>query len=77
MAHEITAKNSVVYYCEECRESCLHGGLRVQATAQCMIRECTFCGKTRLVNVYEDGATFITLDENGIAKDTYVEREGV
>lgn len=74
--HEITDDNSVVYYCDSCRrESMLAYSKNV--TALCMIRNCTFCGKKKLVNVYKSKAIFIPLDEHGVAKDTYVEREGV
>jgi hypothetical protein len=75
MAYEITKENSVVYSCEKCRKECIYD--RLHASAKCMIKACTFCGEIKLVNVYEDGATFIQIDKDGIAMDTYVEREGV
>jgi len=42
-----------------------------------MVRDCTFCGEKKLVNVFETEAIYIPLDEHGVVKDTYVEREGV
>ena len=75
--YEITEDNSVLYYCDDCRLACMHGGLREHVTAECMVRDCTFCGKKKLVNVYKNKAVFIPLDEHGVVKDAYVEREGV
>ena len=75
--HEITAANSVVHYCDSCRLACMHSSLKRHVTAKCMVRDCTFCGEKKLVNVFETEAIYIPLDEHGVVKDTYVEREGV
>ncbi len=75
--HEITEENSMVYYCKDCRKTVQPLELREQATAMLMLRACTFCGEVKIVDVYSFSAVFIPLDENGAAKETYVEREGV
>lgn len=75
--YEITEYNSVIYYCEDCRQEAIFSGLGKHATALCMVRECTFCGEKKLVNVYKDKAVFIPLSDNGVPSYVYVEREGV
>jgi hypothetical protein len=42
-----------------------------------MVKACTFCGEVKIVNVYSSNAVFIPLDKNEVAKETYMEREGV
>ena len=77
--HEITKDNATIYYCGECRERMFLDTAKLQSSAVCHYRDCSFCGKARVVNVLTPEPAFIPvyLNEDGTPRETYQEREGV
>lgn len=77
--YEITEDNATIFYCGKCREEVFKDTARLQASALCLYRQCTFCEKVRLVNVLTHQTPFVPvyLNEDGTPKATYQEREGV